>query len=223
MNNVKLVAATQPLVKTDDQSRLLTFEEFVAYTARVSNPSNQLNTETSSKLLKYCIKNEHWSIFEQVSLTFEIMTSRAIAQQILRHRSFCYQEFSQRYATALNGIVYEARRQDVKNRQNSIDDLPHETKEWFLEKQEQVWDMTKSIYDEAIEKGIAKECARFVLPLNTETKLYMTGPLRSWIHYINLRTKPGTQKEHMDIAQKCKEEIVSFAPTIASACGWTDE
>lgn len=196
-------------------------EKIMTYCARVSNPSNQNNFDTAPKLLKYCIKNSHWSIFEMANICVEIKTSRAIAQQILRHKSFSFQEFSQRYAPVTSAIVYEARRQDDKNRQNSIDDLSEETKAWFKSAQETVNGLSFDLYQQAIEKGIAKECARFLLPLSTATTLNMNGTVRSWIHYLDLRSGHGTQKEHLVIAQAIKDLIfVPNLPNIAEALGW---
>lgn len=192
----------------------------MAYVARVSNPSNQMNTKTSSKLLGYCIKNAHWSVFEHVNMTVEITTSRAIAAQILRHRSFVFQEFSQRYAEATNFEVYPARRQDIKNRQNSIDDLDEDTKEWFTMAQQLITEDARAMYDEALRRGVAKEQARFLLPLSTETTLYMTGNVRNWIHYIELRSENGTQKEHADIAIAIKEIFKEQFPAISEAMEW---
>lgn len=193
-------------------------EKHIAYCARVSSP-NQENPEYS-KLLAYCIKNKHWSIFEMASMCVEIETSRAIAQQILRHRSFSFQEFSQRYASPSDYVLYGARRQDDKNRQNSVDDLDKETKEWFRISQEVLWDTSKATYDRAIELGIAKECARFLLPLNVKTRLYMHGTIRSWIHYLELRTAHGTQKEHKEIADGIKNLFVRALPETSKALGW---
>lgn len=194
-------------------------ESVIGYCARVSNPENQNNQEVS-KLLAYCIKHEHWSIFEMGNAVIEITTSRAIAAQILRHRSFTFQEFSQRYASPQDYEVCEARRQDQKNRQNSIDDLPDTDKQWFINTQEQLWNSSKTAYDEAVSRGIAKECARFLLPLSTQTKLYMNGTIRSWMHFINLRTSHGTQLEHSIIAESCKQILKNELPTVASAMGW---
>ncbi len=196
-------------------------ENTIAYCARVSNPANQENPEIS-KLLAFCIKHGHWSVFEQANMVLEITTSRAIAPQILRHRSFSFQEFSQRYATASSKIIYEARRQDTKNRQNSVSDLSADEQLWFFHAQEEVWNFAFAKYEEALGKGIAKECARMLLPLNTETRLYMNGTVRSWIHYIQLRSGQGTQKEHMDIANKCKEIFVHQFPVIAAALNWSN-
>jgi thymidylate synthase (FAD) len=214
---VELVAVTKPVKKEIEE---FTSEEMMAYVARVSNPSNQMNTETSSKLLKYCIKNSHWSVFEHVNMTVEITTSRAIAAQILRHRSFVFQEFSQRYAEATNFEIYPARRQDTKNRQNSIDDLDEDTKEWFAMAQQLITEDARATYDEALRRGVAKEQARFLLPLSTETTLYMTGNVRNWIHYIELRSENGTQKEHADIAAAIKKIFKEQFPAISEALEW---
>ncbi len=197
-------------------------EKHIAYVARVSNPKNQEN-EKFSGLLKYCIKHGHWSIFEQSFMTLEIETTRGIAAQILRHRSFTYQEFSQRYADSnLLGEVElpELRRQDTKNRQNSIDDLDPEVVEKLNKQMNTLFSSAFSLYNQMLEKGVAKECARFVLPLATPTKIYMSGSARSWIHYINLRSGHGTQKEHMDIANECKSIFVEQFPSVAEAMEW---
>ena len=197
-------------------------EKSMAYIARVSNPKNQDNDDFS-KLLGYCIKNEHWSVFEQAYMTLQIETTRGIAAQILRHRSFTFQEFSQRYADSrqLGEIpIPELRRQDNKNRQNSISDLSEEVINQFNEKIKLQFNLNKKLYEEMLEAGIAKECARFVLPLATPTRIYMTGSCRSWIHYINLRTGHGTQKEHMNIAQECKNIFSEVYPVVASALNW---
>lgn len=201
-------------------------EKHMAYCARVSNPSNQEN-DNFSGLLKYCIKHQHWSIFEQAFLTVEINTTRGIAAQILRHRSFTYQEFSQRYADTnlLNNIIPlpELRRQDDKNRQNSIDDLPDYLKLTLLEDIRIHFEQSQRLYNRLLEKGVAKECARFVLPLATPTRLYMTGSVRSWIHYIDLRSSHGTQKEHMDIAEAIRCIFTCQFPAVSEAMGWTRE
>ena len=197
-------------------------EKHIAYVARVSNPKNQEN-EKFSGLLKYCIKHGHWSIFEQSFMTLEIETTRGIAAQILRHRSFTYQEFSQRYADSnLLGDIElpELRRQDTKNRQNSIDDLDPEVVEKLNKQMNTLFSSALSLYNQMLEKGIAKECARFVLPLATPTRIYMSGSVRSWIHYIDLRYAHGTQKEHMDIANECKSIFVKQFPSIAEALEW---
>ena len=198
-------------------------EKHIAYVARVSNPQNQEN-EKFSGLLKYCIKHGHWSVFEQAYMTLEINTTRAIAAQILRHRSFTYQEFSQRYADSnLLGVIElpELRRQDDKNRQNSIDDLEPEMVEKFNRQMNTLFSSAFGLYNQMLEAGVAKECARFVLPLSTPTKIYMTGSCRSWIHYINLRSGHGTQKEHMDIANACKDIFVENFPSVSEALEWT--
>ena len=197
-------------------------EKSMAYIARVSNPQNQ-NNDDFTKLIGYCIKNEHWSVFEQAYMTLQIETTRGIAAQILRHRSFTFQEFSQRYADSrqLGEIpIPELRRQDNKNRQNSISDLSEEIINQFNKKIKRQFDLNKELYEEMLEAGIAKECARFVLPLATPTRIYMTGSCRSWIHYINLRTGHGTQKEHMDIAQECKNIFSEEYPVVSSALNW---
>ena len=206
--NVKLISITPDAEKT------------MGYIARVSNPSNQDN-EKYAGLLKYCIKHNHWSVFEQSSMTLEIETTRAIAAQILRHRSFTFQEFSQRYAasTALGDIdLPELRKQDLKNRQNSTDDLDPEIVEKLNKQMITLFSSSKALYEQMLSQGVAKECARMVLPLATPTRIYMTGSCRSWIHYINLRSAHGTQKEHMEIAEACR--AVSYThltlPTICS-------
>ena len=194
-------------------------EKHIAYCARVSNPNNQ-NNESIAGLLKYCIKHQHWSIFEQAFMTLEIETTRGLAAQILRHRSFTYQEFSQRYAesTALGDIeLPELRRQDDKNRQNSIDDLDPKVVDKLNRQMNTLFTSAYSLYNQMLEEGVAKECARFVLPLATPTRLYMSGTVRSWLHYIELRTGHGTQKEHMEIASECKSIFSEQFPTIASA------
>ena len=197
-------------------------EKNMAYIARVSNPKNQDNNDFT-KLIGYCIKNEHWSVFEQAYMTLQIETTRGIAAQILRHRSFTFQEFSQRYADSrqLGEIpIPELRRQDNKNRQNSISDLSEEVINQFNKKIKHLFNLNKELYEEMLEAGIAKECARFVLPLATPTRIYMTGSCRSWIHYINLRSGHGTQKEHMDIAQECKNIFSKEYPVVSSALNW---
>lgn len=194
-------------------------EKTMAYCARVSSPQNQENEEIS-KLLCYCLKNEHFSVFEMANMVLEFETSRAISAQILRHRSFSFQEFSQRYASPTEFETYEARRQDFKNRQNSLDDLSLADKDWFKQAQWRVKDYSLSGYNEAIKRGIAKECARFLLPMGISTKLYMNGTVRSWIHYINLRTKPGTQKEHMDLVVLAKKIFIEQLPETSKGLGW---
>jgi len=198
-------------------------EKHMAYCARVSNPNNQDN-DNFSGLLKYCIKHQHWSIFEQATMTLEINTTRGIAAQILRHRSFTYQEFSQRYAdSSLLGKTIplpELRRQDTKNRQNSIDDLDKAVIDSLNRQMETLFDSSMALYNQMLERGVAKECARFVLPLATPTRLYMTGSVRSWIHYIDLRSGHGTQKEHMDIANAAKKVFIEQFPAVAEALEW---
>ena len=194
-------------------------EKTMAYIARVSNPSNQDN-EKFAGLLKYCIKHNHWSVFEQSSMTLEIETTRAIAAQILRHRSFTFQEFSQRYAdsTKLGEIpIPELRRQDEKNRQNSTNDLDEFVKQKLELQMNTLFSSATALYQQMLEEGVAKECARMVLPLCTPTRIYMTGSCRSWIHYIELRSAHGTQKEHMDIAQACKTVFIEQFPIVSEA------
>ena len=195
-------------------------ENQIAYCARVSNPNNQ-DSENIEKLLKYCIDHQHWSIFEQAFLTVEINTTRGLAAQILRHRSFTFQEFSQRYAdTSLLSEeipMFDIRSQDNKNRQNSIDDVTAGAKRVWTNKIQEHFKESLKLYNEMLAEGVAKECARFVLPLATPTRLYMSGSVRSWVHYIDLRSGNGTQKEHRDIAQECKKIFVYHFPTIGKA------
>ena len=198
-------------------------EKMMAYVARVSNPNNQGNPNYA-KLLGYCIKHNHWSVFEQAFMTLELETTRGVAAQVLRHRSFTYQEFSQRYADssmlADQVPMFDLRRQDTKNRQNSIDDIDPFVKQEFEIKIRRHFDEAMVLYQSMLDVGIAKECARFVLPLATPTRIYMSGSCRSWIHYINLRTANGTQKEHMDLAEGCKKIFVEQFPTCAEALEW---
>tara|TARA_R100001015_G_C4587404_1_gene143209 strand:+ start:249 stop:881 length:633 start_codon:yes stop_codon:yes gene_type:complete len=197
-------------------------EQTMAYIARVSNPSNQDN-EKYAGLLKYCIKHNHWSVFEQSTMTLEIETTRAIAAQILRHRSFTFQEFSQRYAqtNSLGDIeLPELRRQDQKNRQNSTDDLDPNVIDTLNKQMKTLFDSSLALYNQMLELDVAKECARMVLPLCTPTRIYMTGSCRSWIHYINLRSAHGTQKEHMDIAEACRKVFTEQFPTVSEALEW---
>ena len=197
-------------------------EKTMAYIARVSNPSNQDN-EKFAGLLKYCIKHNHWSVFEQSSMTLEIETTRAIAAQILRHRSFTFQEFSQRYAdsTKLGEIpIPELRKQDEKNRQNSTNDLDEFVKQKLELQMNTLFSSATALYQQMLEEGVAKECARMVLPLCTPTRIYMTGSCRSWIHYIDLRTAHGTQKEHMDIAEACRSVFIEQFPIVSEALQW---
>ena len=207
---IKLVSVTPDAEKT------------MAYIARVSNPSNQDN-ENYSGLLKYCIKHNHWSVFEQSTMTLEIETTRAIAAQILRHRSFTFQEFSQRYADSnLLGTIQlpKLRKQDKKNRQNSTDDLDPKIIETLNMQMGTLFGSALALYNQMLELGVAKECARMVLPLCTPTRIYMTGSCRSWIHYINLRSAHGTQKEHMDIAEGCRKVFTEQFPAVSEALEW---
>ena len=218
MNEVSLVALSKPAAYTDCH----TAGELVAYAARVSNPGNQSNTKTAPGLLKYLIKHEHWSPFEMVHMTLEIKTTRDIARQILRHRSFSFQEFSQRYAVSDEWVTREARLQDPQNRQNSIelDEGAKEIEETWRMKQLEVVRKIKEVYDWALNSGIAKEQARAVLPEgNTVSTLYMAGSLRSWIHYCQLRMGNGTQKEHSEVAEKCWNIVTLHFPEIKKAIG----
>jgi thymidylate synthase (FAD) len=208
--NVKIVSITKSLIEGIE-----TAEDIVGHHARVSNPSNQMNTETAPKLLRYLIKHKHWSPMEMVSCCFEIQTSRAIAAQILRHRSFSFQEFSQRYAIATNLEPIEIRKQGKTNRQ--VGDEPVELSNALAVKLERAQRQCREVYDELVKDGVAKECARMILPLNTSTTLYMNGTLRSWIHYLALRTKQDTQKEHRDIALAIQEILFKHFPNIAEA------
>jgi len=212
---VKLISYSTPTKEFIDDG-IDNAQELVAFCARVSNPSNQLNTETSEKLIKYLIKNAHWSPLEMVSACLEIETTRDIARQILRHRSFSFQEFSQRYANPVKDLEFvtrEARLQDLKNRQNSIETDDEEITNMWIKKQEDLIENAKETYNWAINNGIAKEQARAVLPEgNTVSRMYMNGTLRSWIHYIELRSGNGTQKEHMDIALACAEVVANIFP-----------
>ena len=211
MPTVKLVSITPDAEKT------------MAYIARVSNPSNQ-NNDDFAGLLKYCIKHQHWSVFEQSSMTLEIETTRAIAAQILRHRSFTFQEFSQRYADtnliATKIPLPALRKQDLKNRQNSTDDLDEFVKQDIEMTITAHFNHAEKLYKRMLEAGVAKECARMVLPLATPTRLYMTGSCRSWVHYINLRSAHGTQKEHMDIAESCRKVFTEQFPIVSKALDW---
>ena len=212
-SKIKLVSATSDA------------EQHMAYVARVSNPNNQ-NNDKFAGLLKYCIKHGHWSVFEQAFMTVEINTTRGLAAQILRHRSFTFQEFSQRYAdtnlldTKID--VPDLRSQDSKNRQNSIDDIPTTKKENLQSKIATHFANAMDLYNELIQEGIAKECARFVLPLATPTRIYMTGNVRSWIHYIDLRSAHGTQKEHMNVAQAIKAIFIEQFPNVSEALEWSE-
>ena len=211
MTMVKLVSATPDA------------EQHMGYVARVSNPKNQDNDKFAG-LLKYCIKHGHWSVFEQAFMTVEINTTRGLAAQILRHRSFTYQEFSQRYAdSSMLGDqipLPELRRQDEKNRQNSTDDMNPRTVNHYNRKMEQHFKQGMKLYQNMLKDGVAKECARFVLPLATPTRIYMTGSVRSWIHYVDLRSAHGTQKEHMAVAEGVRSIFSEQFPTVAQALDW---
>ena len=211
MSKVSLISVTPDAEKT------------IGYIARVSNPNNQDNPKVAG-LLSYCIKHGHWSVFEQAHMSVEIETTRGLAAQILRHRSFTFQEFSQRYA-ATNLLadeipMFDLRSQDTKNRQNSNDDVPKNKKQDLQEKIAEHFVEAMDLYNELLANGIAKECARFVLPLATPTKLYMTGSIRSWIHYIDLRSAHGTQKEHMIIAEACRDIFIEQFPATAEALNY---
>ena len=209
--NVKLISVTPDA------------EKMMGYVARVSNPSNQENPKVAG-LLKYCVKHQHWSVVEQSFMTLEIETTRGLAAQILRHRSFTFQEFSQRYADSsllsTNIPLPELRRQDTKNRQNSIDDIDEFKVQKYQMLMQDYFTQGMNLYQQMLTDGIAKECARFVLPLATPTRLYMSGSCRSWVHYIDLRSAHGTQKEHMDIAEACKKVFIEQFPTVAEALEW---
>ena len=211
MSKVKLISVTPEA------------EKHMAYVARVSNPQNQDN-EKFAGLLRYCIKHGHWSVFEQAFMTLEINTTRGLAAQILRHRSFTYQEFSQRYQDVSHIRedipLPELRNQDTKNRQNSIDDVDSKVVDKFNGKMRKHFDASIDLYKEMLHDGIAKECARFVLPLATPTRLYMSGSVRSWIHYIDLRSSNGTQKEHMDLVEDVRKTFKIQFPTVSEALGW---
>ena len=209
--NVKLVTVTPKA------------EETMGYVARVSNPNNQDNPNVAG-LLKYCINHQHWSVFEQAHMTVEIETTRGLAAQVLRHRSFTFQEFSQRYADtnllAEEIPMFDLRSQDLKNRQNSNDDVPQNKKQDLQEKIAEHFVESMDLYNELLANGIAKECARFVLPLATPTRLYMTGSVRSWVHYIDLRSAHGTQKEHMEIAESIRAIFAEQFPIVSQALEW---
>ncbi len=207
--NVKLIAVTKPLVEG-----INTADELISYCARVSNPSNQLNVETAPRLLRYCVKHGHWSIFETASMTVEIVTSRAIAAQLLRHRSFTFQEFSQRYAQSTNYEDFELRVQDKLNRQASGEPSKDRTSYAMASR---VVAESFAAYENLIKNGVSKETARMILPLCTKTTLYMTGNVRSWIHYLQQRCAEGTQKEHREVAQAIKQIFTTQFPTVAEA------
>lgn len=214
--NVKLIAVSKPVVEG-----INTGEDLISYCARVSNPTNQLNTATAPKLLGYCVKHEHWSPFEHAFMTVEIQTSRAIAAQILRHRSFTFQEFSQRYSSAQNIEHYELRRQAKTNRQSS-EEVIWENENGVFDIAANAINVAQEAYNKLLELGVARECARAVLPLTTQTTMYMTGTCRSFIHYINLRTKPDTQKEHQIIALRIKDIFKEQFPAIAEALNYNE-
>lgn len=213
---VRLISVTAPCFEIEN--RPLTAEGLIAYCARVSSPRQK--TPDYRKLLAYCIEHKHWSIFEMADMCVEIVTSRAIAPQILRHRSFQFQEFSQRYAKIQGVETYRPRRQDEKNRQNSFDNLDEATIGWFMESQEEIARLSMEKYNEALDRGVAKESARMLLPLGTQTRLYMKGSVRSWIHYLEVRTQKSTQKEHRDIAEAIKRIFHTQFPVTADALGW---
>ncbi len=213
---VNLVSITKPEIEFDTEG---TAEDLIAYCARVSNPTNQHNTATAPKLLGYLIKHKHWSPFEMVDMCLEIKTSRAIAAQILRHRSFSFQEFSQRYSNAANLEDITWRLQGKTNRQVGeetyyLDDVNQDIIDQHLK-------LSTTLYNDLIDKGVAKECARMILPLCTETTMYMKGSIRSWVHYIDLRSKEDTQQEHRDIALKCRDIFVNNFPSTSKALTWT--
>ena len=220
---IKLIAITQGAGELVDKNA----QDVISYIARVSNPNNQLNFDTTAGLLRYCIKHEHWSIFEQAYMTLEINTTRGIAAQILRHRSFTFQEFSQRYADtnllSEDIQIPELRRQDLKNRQNSVGDLQEEQVFVLNKMIQDLFRDSQDTYNFLLTQGVAKECARFVLPLATPPRLYMTGSVRSWIHYIDLRSSHGTQKEHMEIAEAVRCIFTCEFPALSEALGWTRE
>lgn len=193
-------------------------EKQIVYCARVSSPKQ--SSDDGARLINYCVKNGHWSVLEQAFMTVEVETSRAIAAQLLRHRSFTFQEFSQRYAAATSFETYPARRQDSKNRQNSIDDMSDEDKTWFADAQTKLQTLSAAAYQQALARGIAKEQARFLLPLSTLTKLYISGSIRSWVHYLQTRTHESTQLEHREIANEIKQIFITQLPMVAAALDW---
>lgn len=220
MSKVNLIASTSGAGVLEGKDA----QDVISYVARVSNPHNQENFRTASGLLKYCINHAHWSIFETAGMTLELNTNRGIAAQVLRHRSFTFQEFSQRYAdTKLldqNIPVPELRKQDKKNRQNSTNDLPPGMVDDYQKKIQKHFEDGMALYNNLLDNGVAKECARFVLPLSTPTRIYMTGSARSWMHYINLRTANGTQAEHMELAENCRTRFIEVFPDLAVALDW---
>jgi len=213
---VKLISLTKP-VFTNEHGPDMTAEDIIAYCARVSNPNNQMNKATAPKLIKFLIKHKHWSPFELANMCVEIKTSRAIAAQILRHRSFSFQEFSQRYSEATEMEPLELRSPAEKNRQSSSNIIEDENLNTMANL---MMDANKQLYDDMIAGGVAKECARMILPLATQTTMYMNGTLRSWIHYINLRTEENTQKEHREVAEAIKQIFIKQFPNISEALEW---
>lgn len=221
--SVRLIGITKTQISIGNEQfdEISEAEQVIVFAARASNPSNQHNMKTASRLLKYCIENKHWSVFETASMTIEIETTKDIAQQIERHRSFTFQEFSTRYAKVTEFVTYPARRQDFKNRQNSIDDISKEDQEWFIQAQKEVQEFAMERYLKAVdEKQIAKECARSLLPLSLKVTLYMQGTIRSWIHYLQVRCEESAQKEHRDIAKQIKFIFGREMPNIAKALDW---
>jgi thymidylate synthase (FAD) len=213
---VKLVSVTQSQVSTPDRAPM-NAEDIIAYCARVSNPKNQMNTKTAPKLIAFLIKHKHWSPFELANMCVEIKTSRAIAAQILRHRSFSFQEFSQRYSEATEMEPLELRAPAEKNRQSSSKTIKDETLNTMAN---MFMDGSKQLYDQLIEAGVAKECARMILPLGTQTTMYMNGTVRSWMHYIQLRTEENTQKEHRNVANAVKNIFIEQFPNVSEALKW---
>jgi thymidylate synthase (FAD) len=211
ISNVRAIAVTKPIVPEIPSSN-----DLMAFAARVSNPANQLNHETADKLLSYCARNQHWSVFETANIVMEIKCTRDIARQILRHRSFSFQEFSQRYAEATDFVTKDARLQDTKNRQSSTEVEDPCLTDWWNSSQQYFLDKVEELYKEALSKGIAKEVARVVLPEGlTMSTMYMNGTVRSWIHYIKLRTEAGTQKEHREVAEQCKAVLIEQFPCLS--------
>jgi len=210
------------ITKTHAPHGYESIEHLMAYIARVSNPASESDKKLMApqRLLFYCLEHEHWSVFEMADLTVEITTSRAISAQIMRHRSFTFQEFSQRYSTVQSVEKYVARRQDDKNRQNSLDNLSEDDREWFEWAQKYIRTETQRLYSKALDRGIAKECARFLLPMAATTTLYMKGSVRSWIHYLKLRTEHGTQQEHKEIALEILKVFKAHFPITSKALGW---
>ena len=215
--NVQLISVTHPITSTATGLGINSAEDLISFCSRVSNPKNQANTKTAPKLIKFLIKHKHWSPFELANMCVEIKTSRAIAAQILRHRSFSFQEFSQRYSEATDMEALELRSPAEKNRQSSADVIDDPN---LRIKANKAMTEAKKTYDELIEAGVAKECARAVLPLGTQTTMYMNGTVRSWIHYINLRTEENTQKEHRDIANAIKSVFIEQFPNVSEALEW---